>query len=261
MIRRGIGVQSFVAGGGTDADALAFITAAGITDATQQSAINTLVTSLKTYGIWTKMKAIYPFVGGTASTHKFNLKDPRDLDAAFRLVFSGGMTHSSNGILFNGVNGFGQTYLNDNILNNVNKHISMYQRNILSSPSNASMGISERNRFYMNFGGNNFSTLGMQQSSFTVATPQQGFFLMSKISSGSFKYFQNLLSPIVKNGSDATLSLNYVIGANTVTGGSILENAAADIAFASIGDGLTDTEAANFYTAVQAYQTTLSRNV
>ena len=58
MIRRGIGVQSFVAAGGagTDADAQAFITAAAITDATQQSAINTLVVDLNTYGIWTKKK-------------------------------------------------------------------------------------------------------------------------------------------------------------------------------------------------------------
>ena len=32
------------------------------------------------------MKAIYPFVGGTATTHKFNLKDPADINAAFRLV-------------------------------------------------------------------------------------------------------------------------------------------------------------------------------
>ena len=35
----------------------------------------------------------------------------------------------------------------------------------------------------------------------------------------------------------------------------------AQCAFASIGSGLTDTEASNFYTAVQAMQTTLSRNV
>jgi hypothetical protein len=34
-----------------------------------------------------------------------------------------------------------------------------------------------------------------------------------------------------------------------------------ECAFASIGDGLTDTEASNFYTAVQAFQTTLSRQV
>ncbi len=78
-----VGVR--VASGGTDADAQAFITATAITDLTQQTAINTLVTQLKTYGIWTKMKALYPFVGGTATAHKFNLKDPRDLDAAFRL--------------------------------------------------------------------------------------------------------------------------------------------------------------------------------
>ena len=66
-----------------DADATTFITAAGITNLIQASAINTLVNDLKTYGLWTKMKAIYPFVGGSATSHKFNLKDPRDLDAAF----------------------------------------------------------------------------------------------------------------------------------------------------------------------------------
>jgi hypothetical protein len=32
-------------------------------------------------------------------------------------------------------------------------------------------------------------------------------------------------------------------------------------AFVSIGDGLTSTQASNFYTAVQAFQTTLSRQV
>jgi len=33
------------------------------------------------------------------------------------------------------------------------------------------------------------------------------------------------------------------------------------LAWASIGLGLSDTEAANLYTVVQAYQTTLSRQV
>ena len=96
-------------GGGIDADAQAFITAASITDSTQQSAINTLVTQLKGYGIWTKMKALYPFVGGSAASHKWNLKDPRDLDAAYRLVFNGGWTHSSTGALPNGTTGYANT--------------------------------------------------------------------------------------------------------------------------------------------------------
>ena len=34
-----------------------------------------------------------------------------------------------------------------------------------------------------------------------------------------------------------------------------------EYAFSSIGDGLTDTEAANLYTLVQNYQVALSRNV
>jgi hypothetical protein len=95
----------------TDPDAQAFITAAGITNPTQQSAINTLVVGLKTDGIWTKMMAIYPFVGGTATSHKYNLKDPRDLDVAYRLTFGGGWDHSSNGIGGNGTNTYADTYI------------------------------------------------------------------------------------------------------------------------------------------------------
>ncbi len=46
----------------TDPAASAFIQATGITGATQQAAIDTLVKGLKADGIWSKMKAVYPFV-------------------------------------------------------------------------------------------------------------------------------------------------------------------------------------------------------
>lgn len=96
---------------GLDVDATAFSTAAGLTDSIQKSAINTLVKDLKRYGIWTKIKAFYPFVGGSASSHKFNLKDPRDLDAAYRLTFSGGWIHDANGAKCNGSNTSADTFL------------------------------------------------------------------------------------------------------------------------------------------------------
>ena len=127
-------INSFRFGGGApavDPDAQAFITAASITDPTQQSAIDTLVTDLKGYGIWTKTKAIYPFVGGTASSHKFNLKDPQDTDAAFRLVFNGGWTHSVNGAQPNGVNGYADTFLTPSTALSLNSsHLSYYSRTI-----------------------------------------------------------------------------------------------------------------------------------
>jgi hypothetical protein len=121
-----------------DTDSQAFINAAAITDSTQQTAINNLVVGLKADGTWTKMKAIYPFVGGTATTHKYNLKDPRDLNAAFRLTFNGGWTHSANGALGNGVNNSAQTSINAlNNLSEASYNYSVYSRNqFLSSQAN-----------------------------------------------------------------------------------------------------------------------------
>jgi hypothetical protein len=101
--------------GCTDADALAFLAAAGITDVTITSAICTLVTTMKADGTWAKCNAIYPMVGGTATTHKFNLKNPLDTNAAFRLTFTGGWTHSANGALPNGTNAYADTFLAGNV--------------------------------------------------------------------------------------------------------------------------------------------------
>ena len=114
-----------------DADAQAFITAAAITDVTQQNAINTLVLALKGYSIWTKFKAIYPIVGGSASSHKYNLKDPRDLDAAFRLTFAVGWTHSANGMTPNGVT-YANTFFKPSTegLTYNNNHLSYYSKTI-----------------------------------------------------------------------------------------------------------------------------------
>jgi hypothetical protein len=107
-----------------DPDAQAFIDAAVITDTTQKAAINQLVLDLKSANIWTKMLAVYPFVGGSATSHKWNLKNPLDTNAAFRLVFSGGWTHNSLGIKMNNSNTEAETYVTSN--NGNNRSISAY---------------------------------------------------------------------------------------------------------------------------------------
>jgi hypothetical protein len=271
MIRRGIGVQSFVSAGvSTDADAQAFITAAGITDATQQSAINTLVTDLKTYGIWTKMKAVYPFVGGTSSTHKWNLINPVDSNAAYRLIFSGGWTHSSTGALPNGTNGYADTFLASSTLTSSSTHLSFYSRTDTASPAMFEMGVA-------NFGTNKRFTLNIRYAdSFGIQsgnaasglsitnTNSSGFYTGTRTSTTAIEIYKNGISQASNTISDTTtLDTNSVwIGAIQNVGNlSTAYYSNRECAFASIGDGLTDTEAANLYTAVQAYQTTLSRNV
>lgn len=116
-----------------DADAQLFFNAeaaAGVTlTTTEMDAVNQWVVDAKAIGIWTKFKAIYPFVGSTATSQKFNLKNPLDTNAAFRLSFIGGGTHSSNGYLPNGVNAWADTFLTPSTTLTLNsQHISYYSR-------------------------------------------------------------------------------------------------------------------------------------
>lgn len=262
-----------------DPDAQAFITAASITDPTQQTAINNLVTGLKTDGIWTKMKALYPFVGGTASAHKFNLKDPRDLDAAFRLVFSGGWTHSSTGALPNGTNAFADTKLNpSSTLTNGNNHISYYSRTNQAASNTMEIGVLSNNGFlgpalgarrtsdlFQYFNGNSTTLVTTTSSN----TDSRGHFIGNILSSTNRKTYKNGTVSGTNTNNISNVVANTLFGTGVYLGACNISDVYQGIfgystkqcAFASIGDGLSDTEAANLYTAVQAFQITLGRNV
>ena len=136
----------------------------------------------------------------------------------------------------------------------------MYQRNILVSPSASSMGIGNSNRFYLDYSGDNYSALGMNQSPFTVATPQKGTFIMSKIISGEFKYFQNSLTAVTKTGTNNAQNNNhYVLACNN--SGSGFDYSLTNLSFASLGSGLSATEVTDLRTSIETFQATLSRNV
>jgi len=244
-----------------DPDAQAFITAAGITNPTQQTAINKLVVSLKANGIWTKMSAIYPFVGGTATTHKFNLKNPLDTNAAFRLVFNGGGTHSVNGYQTNGTNAFAETYYNPsiNLTSQNSNHISIYSRTNNVGGVDMGGGPVPLVDLELNYAAVSFNWNMAANFSHTNSN-SLGHYINTRTASNAFK--------LLKNGTT-------VLGSSTNAAGATKPNATYHIgkrnldllwsnrqyAFSSIGDGLTDTEAANFYTAVQTFQTTLGRQV
>jgi len=248
---------------GPDADATAFLTAAGITDPTISAATQNLTKDLKNYGIWSKLKAIYPFVGGTATTHKFNLKDPRDLDVAFRLVFSGGWTHSANGASSNGTNAFAETYLIPStslLLNSV--HIAGYLRtnnNNVAPFMSTDDASNYNNGLYFWPQQPGFSVRANDNTSQTgVNVDARGFHVVLRQASNVKKYRLNNSEIFNVSTSSTGLNTSSIYLAKSRNNNNFFNG---DNAFTSIGDGLTDTEAANFYTAVQAFQTTLGRQV
>jgi hypothetical protein len=259
-------LMGFDKAGFGDPDALAFfarVTAAGGSlTATEKAAVTTLVTTMKANSIWTPMKAIYPMVGASAAACAQNLKS-----SSFTGTFTSGWTFASTGVKPNG-SAYFDTGLNPSgIINENSVSVSTYLR----TNSNAvycDIGASDSPLYqivlYARLSDVLYTDMGSQAAArITYAnTDSRGHFISTRTSSTSFKSFINstLKATLTTTQSLAIVTKNIFLAANNSPGG-ITQYSDRQTAFAHIGDGLTDTQASNLYTAVQAFQTTLSRQV
>jgi hypothetical protein len=249
----------------TDSDAQAFATAASITDGTQLSAVNTLVVDLKAAGVWSKMKVIYPFVGGSATSHKFNLKDPRDLDAAYRLTFVGGWTHSSAGAQSNGTTGYANPNINanqiftstDGLMGVYTPSTSLINSSYIYGVSN--MADSEWGMYYSS----GSLIFGMYRSnSVSSTTTLPGLSAIGMETNGHRSVYKNNSRLISSAAGFISMPQNlkmYLSARNANVNADAF--ASGLYSFSFISSTLTLTEYSAFYTAVQKYQTTLGRQV
>jgi hypothetical protein len=263
---------------GVDADWLAYynrvVTAGGSLTTTEQNATKTLVADLKSAGIWSGMKAIYPMVGASAEACKQNLKS-----SSFTGTFSSGWTFASTGVTPNGTSAYFDTNVNASTNLTFNSiHLSFYSRTNSNTGDKAEIGAIDNTISYLPLLALQLKrTEGSLQNRFVSLAysfnapdalnlenlDSKGYYLMTRTASNSFKHFKNSTqqgTTVTTNSQTTAPNRNLYIGASNAagTGGGYSDR---QCAFASIGDGLTDTQASNFYTAVQAFQTTLSRQV
>jgi hypothetical protein len=261
---------------GLDPDAQAFLTAAAITDATITSAVDNLVKGLKTNNLWSKMLVIYPVVGGSAAAHKFNLKDPRDLDAAFRLTFNGTWTHDSNGMVCTGST---SNWANTHILANTNldrysNHFAVYStltKTNINGYSGASSGSSSSLVApYFVFAQRSFGSGGsgviefFSNSSTSLNlngnTDVRGLNIGTRISDTELSlYRQKVRVATTSSVATGTPPANKIALNVIKTGTSTSSPDNTQYSFCSFGDGLTQTDVNNLWDVVDAFQGTLSR--
>jgi hypothetical protein len=250
-----------------DPDAFRFIEVAQITDQTQINSINSLVLGLKANSLWDKMVAIYPFIGGTAFSHKWNLKNPSDSSSAYRIIFSGAVIHSSKGVAFDG-NSLASTNLAPfTALSNPTQsnHISVY----ISGSAPGSLTSMGNTNFVENGMG-----IGMGSQSRMNAYTGTGTAINITTNDGP-------TGLAIATRTDSTNSAAYIRGSVTRTSTSTLapptsprtgiifigkENGAWSgtgtgtfYSFSSIGTGLTTADVENLYAVVQTYNTSLNR--
>jgi len=254
-------------GGAFDPDAQAFITAAAITDPIEQSAVNQLVVDMKDAAIWTKMKAVYPFVGGSATSHKWNLVNPVDSDAAFRLVFNGGWTHSATGALPNGTNGYADTFFNtDDVTSTGLQSFGVYLRNAPTfSVSTIEYPTGLRGGIYHIRVDSTASTSTNFRSGTRSETKigNTGFIAQSRSSTTEWYSINNsTLTTLTNLASTLSVETTYTFALGAYKNLSTLQYfSTQELAFSFYGEPLITTEMSDFNTAIATFQTTLSRNV
>jgi hypothetical protein len=207
--------------------------------------VNYIVTNLKSIGVWYKCKAIYGFVGGTAASNKWNWKDMRDLDAAFRLTFDGGgWVHSNNGAKPNGTTSYGSTYLIPSVSLTINStHLSFYSGTNSSSPTVAE--ISHGTNSYFSLGiGYGFLATSTQYAfgnrlSFN-ASNSLGYYLGTRLSSTDHRFYKNSIMVAQNTSLSSDVFINNSIGMRISSASGNFSDREAR--FISVGSGLTDLQ-------------------
>jgi hypothetical protein len=211
------------------------------------------------------MKMFHPFVGASSSSTTYNLKNT----AQFQMSWNGGWTWTNNGVTGNGTNNFGDTGFNmsTQITNGNNWSVGFYSNlNVTNAGIDfgADTGTSS---FYLASRSTLLGNLGRFQTTQTSALTDAnvlGLYVGVKVSNVNQKIYKNGVEQTNTNFSSQVNSFyngNVYLGALN-RNGSRSFSTALRYACSFIYDGVLDaTQNANLYTAVQAFQTTLGRQV
>jgi hypothetical protein len=248
---------------------------------TIQTAIIDLVDDLNAAGLWDKFHTIHPLVNGSANDHALNLKYPFRNRYSFLAYYEGSPTHNSNGITTNGssngmiipINPFHYQTTNDQF------GMSFYSRTDAASGGGSAVS------FDMG------STLNGYAEYNGISIRDSANDQLFTVGGGSFVYYNNNytgdtlgLVTGVLNGTVGGISKNGVLLTGGSTGtvnlsafrrtsaialggvyfdstGILTGRVARNYAYCATMKLFNMTQEADHYTAVQTFQTAMSRQV
>jgi hypothetical protein len=194
-----------------------------------------------------------------AAAYKYNLKDPQDTDAAFRLKIFGTWTFTPTGAKPNGTNAYMDPSLNLNYVNSGLAHLSFYSR------TNSNLGFEwgsidgwpGTKLATQSSGAFNIEFDGSGGANYPQSNPSGlGFYLAQKVSSTSVHGYKNATRVLTNTGLTT-----YGSGKSVYLSRMESTYGNKECAFATSGDYLTDAEELTLYTIVQQFQVNWNRAV
>lgn len=247
-----------------DADANAYIAAiiasGGTADATTQSAIQTLFTDLKSAGLYSKMFAFYPVVGGVAASHAINAKR----NTTYDLTFAGGWTHGTSGMTSNGSTAYANTHATPQDLGTNGTGYDNHHQ-LITVNDNTIRG---------------YEGAGPGTNGYLITRSQGSeYFSNGSIIQVGIQY-DNVGQQILNRTAVNSMHGQYQASGGTITKTVVRTNTASNITtgdiwiggvsntsfktsnryiFQSIGDGLTDSEVSDLFAAINTFNNSLGR--
>lgn len=256
-----------------DEDAVSFIDRTSIVDETQRQAVNTLTADLKAADLWNKIDVLYPMVGGTNSSHSYNLiSNNSNIDTIGANITSdangirsdGGATDASAAIL-----DYTSEEFNDNGVAGHNNGGTLFA--YVTVPTTLAGGNPQGligtvngtfNYSYIavNTLGNSSTSRGATSLSKSISSSNFKGLIESTQNASSFYFYKN---NELLNSSNVSIDsanqpapwkiLDFFIPVNTY-------GFEGSIGMAGLAPRMINHDP-NFYNIVQAFQSTLNRNV
>ena len=249
-----------------DSDAQAYITAAGITNPTEQAAVNQLVLDLKGTGsttnntdVWSDSYTIYPLSPTSLAAAAFNLKDPTQ-----NITWFNSPTHSTSGVSGNGTTMYGDTGIN--ILNDIgSNNFGMYVRVDSQNANNqAEMGAIKTSSPFD--GGQVVPYFSNLDSSFVggvsndpLQTSRTGLLGVQKNSSNVDRSLDGVIYGSEVNALGTAQNISVFVLARALGTSPNLYTTKTHSFYAITAGGLTSNQIADLHYAQNKYNTTLAR--
>jgi len=234
--------------------------AGGTVSRNELIALASLVSYLKNNGLWTRLSAVYPMVGGTSASCAQNLTS-----SSFTGTFSSGWTFSYQGVTPNGTSAYMNTGFNflDHGIDNNNGAFGIYLNTSRASNNGAhgQISIFSPSSYIYPFtsgymvGGINSTWLNSQ----AISTDSLGMFQTSRSSSTQEVLYKNETGTTFNLNTTSRNNSNLYLGAININGSAdVFDNTRIASAYVT-KYGLTSTELTNMYTGLQAFNSTLAR--
>ena len=228
-------------------------------DPIMEASITILYVDLDMAGLYNKILAMYPFVGGLAGSNALNFDRTKP---QYDITWYGGMTHDISGSTGNGVNGYGDTNFSTSGFTDVDKSVFGFytitppptsdgRHGVVNQTPSWGIGISEAS-WYRHGNDSASTSLGLTANTGTFLTVRTGSTESKLIFRNNIQFTKG--GDLTISGTDATFWFFNLNGNNT-------RWSSAKLSFGIIAEDLTYSEAQTLSTIINDFQINLGRNV